>query len=797
MLKNYLKIAFRNLTNHKIYSFINITGLAVGMAVAILIGLWIYDELSYNQYHEHYADLAQVMQNQTFNGEVNSQDAIPRPLEKVLRNTYGEDFKYLSMATWPMDHILAYQDKKLSKTGNFTQVDFPEMLSLKMIHGTRYGLKNPNSILLSASTAQALFGNENPLNQTLKLDNKSTVKVTGVYEDLPYNTYFKYLAFIAPWDLYVNTQAWVRNSADSWDGNSFQMYAQIAPETDMKTVSEKIKRAKLDNASDLKKFNPEIFLQPMSNWHLYSKFEQGVVVGGRIQYVWMFGVIGVFVLLLACINFMNLSTARSERRAKEVGVRKVSGSVKGQLIRQFLSESLLTAFLAFLLSLLLVELALLFFNDLADKKMSLPWANPLFWGISLGFTFLTGLISGSYPAFYLSSFHPVRVLKGTFRAGRYAALPRKVLVVVQFSVSITLIIGTMIVYRQIQFTKDRPIGYNQEGVISILIQSEDYLGKINVLEKELKDRGAITAISQSSGPITGIWSNNGGFEWPGKDPNLDGGFATVWVTHDFGKTIDWQIKEGRDFSKDFATDSTAIIVNEAAVEFMNLENPVGTPVKRDNGEGIDNYRIIGVVKNMIMESPYEPIRQMVYFLSYDRASWINLRLHPEQSARKSLASIEEVFTKIIPSAPFEYEFVDENFADKFESEERIGKLAGFFAGLAILISCLGLFGLTSFMAEKRSKEIGIRKVLGATVYSLWRLLSKDFVQLILVSCLVAIPLAYYLLNGWLENYTYRTEISWWIFGIAILGALLITLITVSYQAIKAATLNPVKVLKEE
>ena len=802
MLKNYFKIAFRNLLTNKVYSLINITGLSVGMAVAMLIGLWIYDEVTYDTYHENYNDLAQVIQNQTFNNEPGTEYSIPRPLEKALRTTYAEDFKYLSMATWTQDHILSIEDTKISKSGNFMQVDFPEMLSLKMLKGTRYGLKNPKSVLLSKSTANALFGDKDALNQIIKIDNKMTVKVTGVYEDLPYNTRFKELEFIAPWDLYVNHKdnGWVRETADNWGNNSFQLFAQIAPNADMETVSKKILKVKAKNAADEAKFNPEIFLHPMSKWHLRSEFKKGVNVGGRIQYVWLFGVIGVFVLLLACINFMNLSTARSERRAKEVGIRKVIGSVKGQLIGQFLSESILTVTIAFVLALFITELSLPFFNEVADKKMSIPWTNTNFWMINFGFILITGFISGSYPAFYLSSFQPIKVLKGTFKAGRYAALPRKVLVVVQFTVSVVLIIGTIIVYRQVQFIKDRPIGYDTNGIISVFMQTPEFYGKLDVLEAELKKNGAIESIAQSSSPITGVWSNSGGFDWDGKDPNLMPEFATIWVSHDYGKTVNWNIKEGRDFSKEFATDSVAVIMNEAAVKFMGVENPIGMTINNEwmgNDGEIVGLKVIGVVQDMIMQSPYEPVKQTLYFISKDRAAWINMRLNAKKSARECLSLIKPVFNKIIPSAPFDYKFIDQEFGKKFETEERIGKLASVFAGLAILISCLGLFGLASFMAEKRSKEIGIRKVLGATVFNIWRLLSRDFVLLVLISCLFAIPLAYYFLSNWLENYTYHTEITWWIFAMAGFGAMGITLLTVSYQAIKAATVNPVNVLKDE
>ncbi|MFN8353336.1 MAG: FtsX-like permease family protein [Spirosomataceae bacterium] len=797
MIKNYLKVALRNLAKNKIYSFINIVGLSVGMAVAMLIGLWIYDELSYDTYHQHYDRVAQVMQHQTSNGEIFTQEAIPFPLGKELQTKYGANFKYLAMASWKGDHILTVGDKKFSKNGIYMDIDGPKMLTLKMLKGTINGLKDPSSILLAESTAKAFFGDTDPINKFMKIDSKLDVKVTGVYEDLPNNTSFNDLYFIAPWELYVSSEDWVKRARDrsNWGNNSFQLFAQIADNTDFKSVDKSIVQAKFKNVdAEDKKYNARVFLHPMSDWHLRARWENGVKTGGLIEYVWMFGVVGVFVLLLACINFMNLSTARSEKRAKEVGIRKAIGSVRGQLVNQFFSESLLVAVFAYGLALLLVTFSLSWFNQVAGKQMTLLWGNPNFWLLGIGFTLLTGLIAGSYPALYLSSFQPVKVLKGTFKAGKMASLPRKVLVVIQFTVSIALIISTIIVSKQIQHSKNRPLGYNQDGLVMIEQKSPDFYGKFNVLRNELKGMGAIEEMAESSSPITGVWSNNGGFSWEGKDPNLDSDFATIWVTHDYGKTVGWQFKEGRDFSRQFSTDTSSVILNEAAVKFMNIKNPIGMTINwGDNGK----FKVIGVIKDMLAQSPYRPVKQGIYLLSTGNSSWLAFKLNPNKSASASIAMIESVFKKVIPSAPFDYKFVDEEYAKKFSTEERIGKLATFFAILAVFISCLGLFGLASFVAEQRTKEIGIRKVLGASVAGLWRMLSKDFVYLVIISCVLAAPIAYYFMNEWLQKYQYRTDISWWIFVAAAAGALLITLLTVSFQAIKAAVMNPVKSLKTE
>jgi putative ABC transport system permease protein len=796
MLKNYFKIAWRNLVRNKGYSAINIGGLAVGMAVAVLIGLWIYDELSYDKFHKNYDRIAQVMQHQTFNGYKSTGSAIPMPLVTELKSKYGSNFKHLVMSTWQGKRILTYGDKKISIEGNFMDAPAPEMLSLKMVKGTYSGLKDPYSILLSTSTAKAFFGDDDPMGKIIKISNKLDVKVTGVYEDLPFNTKFRNLHFIAPWDLYVSSEKWVQAARDEnqWGNNSFQLFAQISENTEFETVNRRIKNVKLDKLPpDEKKFKAAIFLHPMFDWHLRSNWDNGVKTGGFIQYVWMFGIIGIFVLLLACINFMNLSTARSEKRAREVGIRKTVGSARSQIIKQFFGESLLVVVIAFAVSVVIVFLLLPWFNDVTTKKIAFPFTESLFWILSIVFILITGLLAGSYPAFYLSSFQPVKVLKGTFRVGRFASIPRKILVVVQFTVSVSLIIGTILVNRQIQHTKNRPLGYNNKGIIMVPLSSPEFYGKYDLLRNELKSKGSISEMAESSSPLTDIWSNNGGFNWQGKDPNLDADFSTIWVTHDYGKTIDWQFTKGRDFSRNFGTDTAALVVNEAAVKFMNIEKPVGTIVEWNHRK----YSIIGVVKDMLMESPYEPVRQAVYLLGDDNVNWIFIKLNPSRAVKTSLSEIEGVFKKYIPSAPFDYQFADEAFGEKFKSEERISKLTTFFAALAIFISCLGLFGLASFVAEQRTKEIGIRKVVGASVISLWKLLSKDFVFLVVIASLIAIPVSYYYLNGWLHNYNYRTEISWYVFAIAIGGALLITLLTVSFQAIKAAIANPVKSLRTE
>ncbi|MEA5402326.1 ABC transporter permease [Arcicella sp. DC2W] len=794
MFRNYLKIAFRNLTRNKVYSFINIGGLAVGMAVAMLIGLWIWDELSFNKYHKNHDRIAKVMQHISNNGEIQTRESVPYPLAEDLRKNYGSDFKHVVLCMSDVWNVLSYGNNKFLKIGNYFEPEGIEMLGVNILKGSRESLKDPYSIMLSASVAKALFGNTDPINKIIKMDNQYAVKVTGVYEDFPSNSSFHSVTFIAPYKLFYNRYTWVKTMYDPWRANAFQIYVQIADNADFDKVSFRIKDAKLKKVNaELAKLKPTLFLQPMSKWHLYSEFKDGFNIGGRIQYVWLFGIIGIFVLLLACINFMNLSTARSEKRAKEVGVRKAIGSARSQLIAQFFSESFLVVTLAFILSLFLVQLCLPFFNELADKNINILWTNPLFWLVGISFSLFTGLIAATYPAFYLSSFQPVKVLKGSFRVGRFASMPRKVLVVMQFTVSITLIIGTIVVFRQIQYAKNRPIGYETNGLVSLPQAINEIHKHFDVVKDELLKTGAVVSLCETSAPTTENWSSSTEFSWPGKDPNLLAEVPIIGISYDYGKTIGWQMKEGRDFSKAFPSDSAKVILNETAVKLMGLKQPIGKTISWFQ----QPFTVIGVVKDVIMQSPYEQVKPTVYTFSKDDVAYILAKINPQISATTALSRIESVFKKYNPSQPFDYNFVDEEYAKKFDNEERISKLATFFAILAIFISCLGLFGLASFVAEQRTKEIGIRKILGATVFNLWQLLSKDFVVLVLLAFLIATPISYYFMNNWIQNYTYHTDITWWIFALTGIGALLITLITVSFQSIKSALMNPVKSLRTE
>ncbi len=799
MFKNYLKIAWRNLLKNKGYSVINIGGLALGMAVTLIIGLWMYDELSHNSYFKNKEKIAQVFQSQTFNGNVGTGPAIPLPLEPALRDGYADNFKHLMMSSWTQDSYIKYKDNSISRPGNYMQPMAPEFLNLKIVNGEKDGLREINSIMLSESTADALFGQEDPIGKVVKISNQYDLNVTAVYEDIPFNNSFNDTDYIIPWDHYVANREWIRESLDNWGNNSFQMFVQLAENATMQRVSETIRNVKKDLNEDTAEFNPQIFLLPMEDWYLRNNFEQGKQVGGRIKYVWLFGIIGAFVLLLACINFMNLSTARSEKRAKEVGIRKSIGSQKGQLIYQFLSESFLVVLFAFIVAAAIVVLSLSGFNELAKKEIAFPWVNTNFWVISIVFIFFTALLAGSYPALYLSSFRPVDVLKGTFKAGKYSGLPRKILVVLQFTVSVAFIIGTVIVMQQINHAKNRPIGYNKEGLIQVPTWSADFEGKTDLMREQFLKSGAVVEMATSSSPTTRIWSNRSGYTWEGKPDGFQEDFAWTEVSPEYAKTLDLKVVEGRDFSRDMASDSLGILINKTAVAYMGLKNPVGTIIRdSDEEDPGPSMKIIGVVEDIIAQSPYEPVKQGWYV--YDRHgnfSYYNLRLNPNQSASQSIAVIERVFKDNFPAIPFQYDFVDDEYAEKFAAEQRIGTLSGIFTALAILISCLGLFGLTSFVAEQRTKEIGVRKVLGASVFNVWNMLSKDFLKLVVISCFIAVPIAYYVMNGWLQEYPYRVILKWWIFALAMIGAFGVTVLTVSFQAIKAAKQNPVKSLRTE
>jgi putative ABC transport system permease protein len=792
MLRQNLKISWRTLKRNQGFAWINIGGLALGIMASLLIGLWIHDELSFNKDYMNYERIVQVMKHENFGDEIRTGAYQPLQLAPLLRSEFGNYFDQVVTTASTENRLLTWGDQKLKFTGNFMEPGITEMLSLKMLEGSANTLGDPTSILLSESTVKAVFGDQPAMNQLLKIDGQMEVLVSGIYEDLPENSTFANLNFIASWELVKkDLPEWI-----GWGNSWFSVYAQLAEGVDVETASAAIKdvrRIHLDAEYALKT-KPVMFVQPMSKWRLFSRFENGVNTGGKIEYIWIFGVIGIFILILACINFMNLSTARSEKRAREVGIRKTIGSERNQLVGQFLSESFLVVSIAFIVAVLLAWLSLPNFNLITEKNVDIPWSRMEFWIISVIFIIIIGMLAGSYPAFYLSSFKPINVLKGVFKMPN-TFTPRRILVTLQFVVSVALIIGTLVIFRQLEHAKDRPIGYNQDNIITVPIKTPEIMHHFESLKQELLESGNVRTVAASDVTITATYTTNSGFTWKGKDPNFSDEFNTLRATHGFGELVGWEIKEGRDFSREFGTDSLAFILNETAVEYMGLENPVGELIQwGKNG----TFQVIGVIKDMITTSPYDPVRPMIYVLHEGRfINYVNLKINPERSVREALTSIENVFKKYDPANPFEYQFIDQEYAKKFGDEERLATLASYFALLAIFISCIGLLGISALVTEQRKKEIGVRKILGASIRHLWVLLSGEFFKLVIISSAIAIPLAYYYMSEWLEKFDYRTNLTWWIFAAGGLLAIVITVLTVSFHTMRAVIANPVDALRNE
>ncbi len=794
MLKNYFKTAWRNLKNNKIFSALNLVGLAAGMAVALLIGLWVFNEYSYDRFLPNYGQLYQVELNFTDQYEgMHTQQAVSIPLADVLRKDYPQ-VKRVAESDWMGAHDLIVGDKKVYIGGAAIGPDFLKMFQYPLLKGNvNTLLQDPYSIVLTESTAKILFGDQDPVGKLVKIDNEHDLKVTGVLRNLPKNSSLQF-NFLIPFGYSEQTQDWMRTARTNWYNNSFQIFVELKPGVTSEELAPKIKNIVFDNGIKMRPGKPEVILHALKNWRLFSDFKNGKPVGGYIDYVRLFSIIGILVLLIACINFMNLSTARSEKRAREVGVRKTMGSLRRDLIFQFLVESVLISFLALAMSIVLVLLVLPSFNALTASDITIPFKSPVFWIVMVGYALFTGLLGGSRPAFYLSSFNPVKVLKGTIQVGRAATLPRKILVVLQFSCSIALIISTFIIYQQIQYAKNRPTGYSADRLMTTDM-SDDLGRNYAALKQDLLNSGKVEAVAKASSPVTGIYMHTGIEAWPGKQAGAQAlNVGGISVSDNYFKTVGMQLLAGRDFSSDWNADTSNIIINEAAVAMMGLKNPINQLITYDNISG--PARIIGVIKNALMESPFTPVEPAVF--NHGRGgNYVIYRLSAHAKTPEAIEAITKIFDQYNPAYPFSYRFVDDEYNQKFNLELLVGKLAAIFAGLAIFISCLGLFGLATYTAEQRTKEIGIRKVLGASVPQVWFLLSKDFMGLVFISCLIASPLAFHFLQNWLQKYDYRITIGPWVFIFAAAIAIVITIITISFQAIKAAVVNPVKSLRME
>ncbi|MCU7550102.1 ABC transporter permease [Chitinophagaceae bacterium LB-8] len=789
MFKNYLKTAWRYMMRNKVYSALNVIGLAIGMAVTLLIGLWVYHQYSYDKFLPDYQRLYQVKHNANIEGEIQTFNSTSLKLSDALRTQYPE-IEYVAVTDWFGPHGLMRENKKLYIQGGQVEEDFLEMFQFPLLQGDAGSvLKDPYSIVLTESTAKALFGKENPINKTIRFDNKDDLKVTGILKDLPANSTFQF-HYLVPFSYYESTSPWVKDDRNLpfGSGNSYQQFVQLKPGISYAQIAPKIINIEKTGNDPVAK-KTEVILQPLKDWHLYTRYENGTSVGGFIEYVQMFGIIGVFVLLIACINFVNLTTARSEKRAKEVGIRKVVGSDRKQLVIQFLTESFLLAFIAFVFSIVFVQLSLPAFNILTNNKISIPFSNGLFWMLMLGCVVMTALLAGSRPAFYLSSFKPVKVLKGGPQIGKTATLPRKVLVILQFSCSIGLIIATLIVFQQIKHAKERPIGYDL-GRLLMTNMSDDLNRNYVALKNELLSKGILESITTASSPATNIYWHSDLDRWPGKKAGETVEMGIIKVSEDYFKTLNMKMMQGKDF-KDI-NDKTGVILNETAIERLQLKDPINQIIQWDTSR-----RIVGVVKDALMLSPFAPADPTMFIYEPGAQGNLLYRLSANINTQDAINELTAIFNKYNPSYPYDYKFADASYAAKFNLEVLVGKLAAIFAGLAIFISCLGLFGLAAYTAEQRTKEIGIRKVLGASMLQVWILLSKDFITLVLISSLIASPVALYYLQNWLQQYEYRINISPWIFVLAALVAIVITLITISFQAIKAALANPVKSLRTE
>ena len=785
MFQNYLKVAIRNLLRSKGFSFINIAGLSIGMATAMLISLWIYNQLSYDRFHKNDEIIYQAWNRGVFDGRLEVWDNVP----KILGPTVSLEFPEIEQVARTNSRwfVTRAGEKKISSGALIADSTFLSIFSFPLIKGdARTALNSSYSLVITEKMAVKMFGTTDALNQVIAIDSNNFT-VTGVMKDLPANTRFDF-EMILPWSYMVRTG----QDDNDWGNNSCKLFVQLKPGTNATAFNNKIQDVTKRHTAGAEQ--QEIFLHHISKWHLYSRFENGKIVGGNIELVRMFAIIAGFILLIACINFMNLSTARSEKRAKEVGVRKVAGAHKGLLITQFLGESLLLATFSGVVAVVLVSLSLPAFNELVGVKLSLPFDNVYLWMAALAFVIISGVTAGSYPAFFLSSFQPSTVLKGTFKKSAALVNRRKVLVVTQFTFAIILVICTIVVTQQIRYAQSREAGY-ERGPLVYHWMAGDLYDNYNALRNELLRSGTVASISRTNSPLSSVLSNTWGFQWRGKRADDKTVINVFTQDENIVKTAGFKLVAGRDFDlQKYPTDSTAMLINESALKVMGFQQPIGEVVRLNDLQST----IVGVIKDFVLESPFENIRPMVFIGA--KTNWfnvINMKLNPNRDVAGSLTEMEKIFTRYNPAYPFEYHFADDDYKQKFDDSQRFGTLTTLFASLAIFISCLGLFGLAAYMAENRAREIGIRKVLGASVLKIMALLSREFVTLVIISLIIAAPVAWYVMNTWLQGFTYRVDIEWWIFVAAGLVSILISLITVSYQSLKAAIANPIKSLRTE
>jgi len=791
MIKNFFKTAWRGMIKNKFYSIINILGLTIGMTSAILILLWIHNEMSHDRFYEKTDRIYLANNRDKVNGEMFAWNNTPKPLGLAIKKDYPEVEDVVRLNEYAANFLLTVGDKHFSLHGEFADSDFLKMFSLPLLQGNAAtALNSPNGIVLTQQLAIKLFGNEDAMGKTVRIDTADNFTVTAVLKDLPPNTRFNF-EYVLPWS--YSTKKGIDDN--NWTNNNVLTYILLKPGTSQAAFDAKIKNIIISHtANSADKSTTQVFTQRLNDTWLYEKQENGKYVGGRIERVKLFSIIAALILMIACINFMNLSTARSEKRGKEVGIRKVIGAQKKSLIAQFIAESIMLAFIAGVLSIIVVLFVLPAYDQLVGVKLFIDFSNPYYWLFAVLFILFTGLLAGLYPAFYLSSFKPIKVLKGTFKLSGSVVTPRKVLVVLQFTFAIILIIGTIIVEEQIKYAQNRDAGYSRDN-LAFIIEFGDAHKNYELIKRGLLESGAATAVAQTSAPMTESWGDSWGFSWNGStesDKKTD--FNMFSADDDFAKAMKIKVLQGRGIDvNQYKTDSNACLLNEAAVKVMHLKNPIGTEIRSGNNKA----HVVGVIKDFILGTPYEPVQQMIIVGPIFGGDVINFRVNPKPTFAANLQKAENVFKQYNPQYPFNVRFYDHEYDLKFQGEKQTAMLAGLFAGLTILISCLGLLGLATFVAEARIKEIGVRKVLGASVRGIVALLSKDFLKLVLISFLIASPVAWIVMHNWLASYTYRVDISLWVFVIAGLLSATIAFMTVSFQAIKAAIANPVKSLRTE
>lgn len=788
MFRNYLAVAWRNLWKNKSFSAINILGLALGITCSLLILLWVRDEYSMDGFHKNGNRLFSVYQVTRFDGKIESGHYTPGPMADEMKRVLPEVESATGFA-WNSWNTFAAGEKIMKLEGNAAGADFFTMFSYPLLEGSAAtALNSPTSLAISRTMANNFFGSpKEAIGKTLRFENYRDLQVTAVFEDIPLNSSqrFKYLL---NWDFFLERNDWAKN----WGNNGPFTFLQLRPDADAGKLSVRIKKFLDKYVNDLPPgFSMELGLQRYDDLYLHSQIKEGRIEGGRIEYVRLFSVVAVFILLIACINFMNLTTARSVKRAKEIGVRKVVGAIRSVLVRQFIGEALLITFLATIIAIVLMIMLLPVFNSVTTKNISLPLSEPYFYISLLAIILLTGFLSGSYPALLLSSFNPVSVLKGKLKLGSGAAWFRKGLVVFQFVLSIILITGMIVITRQVNYMQNVNLGFNKANLVFLRIEGE-LVNKYKVFKEEAMRLPGIAGVTQMSARPTHIQNGTGGVTWTGKDPNVTIMFTQASVGYDFIKNMQLTLLQGRDFSTEFA-DSSSYIINESALAKIGYKEPIGQPLEMWGMKG----KIVGLIKDFHFNSMHTPIEPLILRLGENRGSGYMLIRTEAGKTQVALAGLEKLAKQVNPQFPFAHQFADEEWASLYEKEKVIQKLSNYFAFLGIFISCLGLLGLVMFTAGQRAREISIRKVLGASTGSLFALLSKDFVWLVGIAMLIASPLAWWAMHNWLQNFEYRIPIHWSIFGIAGIAAIFIALATISFQAIKAAVANPIKSLRTE